>query len=169
MDQHPKVTTVVAAAASLGLHVTVSEFPEGTRTAADAAAAVGTDVATIVKSLVFRVVGGPADDRVVLALVGGSDRLDEARLAAAAGAERAERVDAEVVRQVTGFTIGGVAPFGHPEVLPTWIDDRLLEHAQVWAAAGTPRHVFAVAPDDLVAATGATVAVLRVQGEGPEG
>ncbi|OWY62848.1 hypothetical protein B7486_56230, partial [cyanobacterium TDX16] len=162
MDEHPNVTAVVAAATAAGLDVTVSEFPDGTRTAADAAAAVGTDVGSIVKSLVFRVVGGPHGDRIVLALVGGADRLDESRLAAAAGAERAERVDAAVVREATGYAIGGVPPVGHPAPLPTWVDDRLLEPDVVWAAAGTPRHVFSVAPADLVAATGATVTVLRL-------
>jgi prolyl-tRNA editing enzyme YbaK/EbsC (Cys-tRNA(Pro) deacylase) len=159
--EHPNVTAVVAAARAAGLDVTVAEFPEGTRTAADAAAAVGSDVSAIVKSLVFRVVGGPEGDRVVLALVGGADRLDEGRLAAAAGAERAERVDASVVREATGYAIGGVPPLGHPSPLPTWVDDNLLVPEQVWAAAGTPRHVFVVAPVDLVAATGATVTVLR--------
>jgi prolyl-tRNA editing enzyme YbaK/EbsC (Cys-tRNA(Pro) deacylase) len=154
---------VVAAATAAGLDVAVSEFPDGTRTAADAAAAVGTEVGSIVKSLVFRVVGGADGDRIVLALVGGADRLDESRLAAAAGAERAERVDADVVRDATGYAIGGVPPVGHPEPLPTWVDDRLLEPEVVWAAAGTPRHVFSVAPADLVAATGATVTVLRVE------
>lgn len=155
------MTAVLAAAAAAGLDVTVAEFPEGTRTAADAAAAVGSDVSAIVKSLVFRVVGGPEGDRVVLALVGGADRLDESRLAAAAGAERAERVDADEVRAATGYAIGGVPPLGHPTPLPTWIDDHLLVPTRVWAAAGTPRHVFAVAPADLVAATGATVTVVR--------
>jgi prolyl-tRNA editing enzyme YbaK/EbsC (Cys-tRNA(Pro) deacylase) len=159
--EHPNVTAVLAAARGAGLDVTVAEFPEGTRTAADAAAAVGADVSAIVKSLVFRVVGGPEGDRVVLALVGGADRLDESRLAAVAGAERAERVDAAVVREATGYAIGGVPPLGHPAPLPTWVDDNLLVPDQVWAAAGTPRHVFVVAPADLVAATGATVALLR--------
>ena len=160
---HPNVQAVVAAATAAGLDVTPSEFPDGTRTAADAAAAVDADVSCIVKTLVFRVVGGEAGDRIVLALVGGADRLDEARLAVAAGAERAERVDADVVRDATGYPIGGVPPFGHPAPLPTWIDDALLGHDEVWAAAGTPRHVFPLPPQALVAATGATVAVIRVE------
>jgi len=160
---HPNVAAVIAAAAVAGLDVVPAEFPDGTRTAADAAAAVGTDVACIVKSLVFRVVGGEHGNRLVLALVGGADRLDEARLAAAAGGERSERVDADVVREATGYPIGGVPPFGHPAPLPTWVDDALLEQDEVWAAAGTPRHVFPVAPQALVDATGATVAVLRVE------
>lgn len=160
---HPNVVAVTAAAAAAGLDVEPSEFPDGTRTAADAAAAVGADVSCIVKTLVFRVVDDDGEGRLVLALVGGADRLDEARLAAAAGGHRAERVDADVVREATGYPIGGVPPVGHPTPLPTWIDDALLAHDQVWAAAGTPRHVFPVDPRDLVSATGAVVAVLRVE------
>lgn len=162
---HPNAVAVVEAARGCGLEIDPLEFPEGTRTAAEAADAVGTAVDQIVKTLAFRLVdqpgAGPAAGRVVLALVGGADRLDEARLAAVAGAAAAERADADEVRAATGYPIGGVPPFGHPEPLETWVDDALLAHPQVWAAAGTPRHVFAVAPADLVRASGATVAHLR--------
>jgi prolyl-tRNA editing enzyme YbaK/EbsC (Cys-tRNA(Pro) deacylase) len=161
-DVHPTVARVVAAAEDAGLQVEVGEFPAGTKTAADAAAAVGSDVAAIIKSLVFRVVGGPDGDVVVLALVGGADRLDEAKLAAVVGGTGTERMDADAVREATGYAIGGIPPLGHVQPLPTWVDDRLLEQDEVWAAAGTPRHVFPVAPAALVAATGATVTVLRV-------
>lgn len=162
---HPNATAVVEAARDRGLEIDPLEFPEGTRTAAEAAAAVGTAVDRIVKTLAFRLVDEPgaehAEPRVVLALVGGADRLDEARLAAVAGAAAAERADADEVRAATGYPIGGVPPFGHPAPLATWVDDALLAHPQVWAAAGTPRHVFAVAPADLVRASGASVARLR--------
>ena len=99
--------------------------------------------------------------------MGGADRLDEARLADAAGGPATERMDADAVRAATGYAIGGIPPLGHPEPLATWVDERLLEQDEVWAAAGTPRHVFAVAPSALVTATGATVTVLRV--DGPDG
>ncbi len=147
---------VAAAAAERGLEVEVRAFPEGTRTAADAAAAIGCDVAQIVKSLVF-VVG----DDPVLALVGGADQLDEAKLSAAAGGGRVRRADADLVRAATGFAVGGVPPFGHATALRCFVDDALLRHEVVWAAAGTPTHVFSADPKALAAAAGAEVAELR--------
>ena len=146
----------VAAAVERGLDVEVQTFPAGTRTAADAAAAIGCDVAQIVKSLVFVVDGAP-----VVALVGGADRLDEARLASAAGGREVQRADADLVRTTTGYAVGGVPPFGHAADLRTFVDDALLAHDVVWAAAGTPTHVFPSTPADLVAAAGAVVAHLR--------
>lgn len=146
---HANAARVLAAAEAAGVAVEVIEYPEGTRTAAEAAVAVGCEVARIVKSLVFTVDGTP-----VLALVGGDARLDEARLAAAAGGT-VGRADADVVRAATGFPIGGVPPFGHATSLRTFVDEALLAHDTVWAAAGTPRHVFEVAPDELVRLSGA--------------
>ena len=154
---HPNARAVVAAARARGLEIDVREFPEGTRTAADAARAVGTDVGQIVKSLIFRV-----DGEVVVALVSGPNRLDEARLAAAAGGTDVSRADADAVRAATGFPIGGVPPFGHRTPLPTFVDLDLLGYDEVWAAAGTPRHVFPLAPADLVRLAGATPAALAV-------
>jgi prolyl-tRNA editing enzyme YbaK/EbsC (Cys-tRNA(Pro) deacylase) len=148
---------VIEAAAARGLSVEVRTFPQGTRTAEDAAAAIGCHVAQIVKSLVFVV-----DDEPVLALVGGADRLDEARLVAVAGGTGARRADADEVRLATGYAIGGVPPFGHATALRCFVDDALLEHDVVWAAAGTPMHVFASSPRALVEAAGADVATLRV-------
>lgn len=145
-----------AAVDAAGLDVEVRAFPEGTRTAGDAAAAIGCDVAQIVKSLVFVV-----DDEPVVALVGGADRLDTGRLAAAAGGEGVARADADRVRDATGYAVGGVPPFGHATALRCFVDDALLDHDVVWAAAGTPNHVFACAPAELVAAADATVAHLR--------
>ena len=157
-DLHRNARALVDAARSLGLAVDVREFPEGTRTAEDAARAIGVSVGQIVKSLIFRV-----DGDVVVALVSGPNRLDEGRLAAAAGRPGAPiaRVDAAGVRSATGFPIGGVPPFGHPQPLATYVDEDLLAFDEVWAAAGTPRHVFAVAPGDLVRVTGGRVAQLR--------
>lgn len=150
---------VADAAAALGLEIHVEAFPDGTRTAEDAARAVGCDVAQIVKSLAF-----VAGDDVVLALVSGPDRLDEAKLADAAGVEPAavRRASADEVRAATSYAVGGVPPFGHPQPLRTWIDRHLLGHEQVWAAAGTPVHVFSVEPGALAAAAGATPADLAV-------
>jgi prolyl-tRNA editing enzyme YbaK/EbsC (Cys-tRNA(Pro) deacylase) len=148
---HANARAVVDAGAGLGLAVAVREFPEGTRTAEDAARAVGVDVGQIVKSLVFAV-----GDDVVVALVSGPNRLDERRLAEAAGDGSAP------VRAATGYPIGGVPPFGHPRPLATFVDEDLLGYDELWAAAGTPRHVFPIAPADLVRATGGRVAPLRV-------
>lgn len=150
---------VVAAASAAGLDIAVREYPEGTRTAQDAADAIGVDVGQIVKSLVFTV-----DGEVVVALVSGPNRLDEARLAEAAGHPGAPvgRADAAAVREATGYPIGGVPPLGHARPLATFLDEDLLGYAEVWAAAGTPHHNFAVAPAALVRATGARVASLRV-------
>jgi prolyl-tRNA editing enzyme YbaK/EbsC (Cys-tRNA(Pro) deacylase) len=154
---HRNAASVVTAAATGGLAIDVREFPAGTRTAADAAAAVGVDVGQIVKSLVFPVDGDP-----VVALVSGPNRLDEARLSAAAGGGKVARADADAVRAATGFPIGGVPPFGHPGPLPTFVDRDLLAYEVVWAAAGTPRHVFPITPADLLRLSDATPADLTV-------
>jgi prolyl-tRNA editing enzyme YbaK/EbsC (Cys-tRNA(Pro) deacylase) len=146
---------VVEAARGLGLSIEPREFPEGTRTAADAAAAIGVTVGQIVKSLCFAV-----DGEVVMALVSGGNQLDEARLAAAAGGDTCERVDADTVRAATSFPIGGVPPFGHATPLRVFVDEDLLQYDVVWAAAGTPHSNFSIAPHQLVEATKGTVAVL---------
>jgi len=150
---HPNTERVRDAARAAGLTIEVREFPEGTRTADDAARAIGCTVDQIVKSLVFLV-----DDEPVIALVSGAHRLDEAALLAAHGATEIARADADTVRSATGYPIGGVPPFGHPSPLPTYMDPHLLTFDVVWAAAGTPRHVFAVDPADLRAATRAEAA-----------
>jgi prolyl-tRNA editing enzyme YbaK/EbsC (Cys-tRNA(Pro) deacylase) len=122
------------------------EFPQGTRTAADAAAAIGCEVGAICKSLVFRVGDAP-----LLIIASGANRVDEARFGA-------EKADAAFVRERTGFAIGGVPPFGHVQAIETIVDEDLLAYATVWAAAGTPSSVFPIAPADLVARTGGRVA-----------
>lgn len=153
---HANVRRVVAAAAELGLDIEIREFSEGTKTAADAAAAIGVEVGQIVKSLIFS-----HGDDVVVALVSGVNQLDEAKLSAVAGGAPVGRVDADRVRTATGYPIGGVPPFGHAGPLATFVDEDLLRHDVVWAAAGTWNHVFAISPAALVDASGGTVADLR--------
>jgi prolyl-tRNA editing enzyme YbaK/EbsC (Cys-tRNA(Pro) deacylase) len=142
--------------ADSGIGVAVKRFPEGTRTAGDAARAVGCEVGQIVKSLVFLAAGRP-----VVALVSGANRLDEALLAAAAG-EPVAKADAELARAATGYAIGGVPPFGHATAVPVFMDRDLLGHAVVWAAAGRPDSVFEIAPERLRELSGATVADLKI-------
>jgi prolyl-tRNA editing enzyme YbaK/EbsC (Cys-tRNA(Pro) deacylase) len=153
---HRNVTRVVAAGRELGVPVEPVRFPAGTKTAADAAAAIGCDVGQIVKSLIFAV-----DGSVVLAYVSGANQLDEAKLAAAAGGAQCSRVDADAVRLATGFPIGGVPPFGHTTDLRVFIDPDLLQYEEIWAAAGTWTDVFALTPDQLVAASGGLVTDLK--------
>ena len=137
-----------------GIAIDVRRFSQGTRTAEDAAAAIGCSVAQIVKSLVFTVDGNP-----VVALISGADRLDTTRLAAVAGGVVA-RADAHLVRDATGYSIGGVPPFGHARPLPVYCDRGLLGHDVVWAAAGRPDTVFPIAPARLVELSRATVEAL---------
>lgn len=156
MDQHPNVRRVVEAARARGLEIEPRTFPEGTKTAADAAAAIGVDVGQIVKSLIFAV-----DGEVVLAYVSGANQLDERKLAAAAGGAKCSRVDADAVRAATGFPIGGVPPFGHATHLQVFIDPDLLQWPEVWAAAGTWHDVFGIEPHQLVTASEGTVVELK--------
>jgi prolyl-tRNA editing enzyme YbaK/EbsC (Cys-tRNA(Pro) deacylase) len=153
---HRNTLRVVEAAAELGLTISPRQFPDGTKTAADAAAAIGVEVGQIVKSLIFAV-----DGEVVLAYVSGANQLDEARLAAAAGGTKCSRVDADTVRRVTGFPIGGVPPFGHDTALRAFVDPDLLNYDEVWAAAGTWHDVFPLSPADLVRASGGVVVDLK--------
>ena len=150
---HRNVRAVVDAAAERGLTIEPRSYPDGTRTAQDAADAIGVEVGQIVKSLVFLVDGKPT-----MALVPGDRMLDESLLAAAAGGTEVERPDGDAVRAATGFPIGGVPPIGHP--LPVYVDEGLLAYDEVWAAAGTWTDVFPVAPDELVRVTGGTVCEL---------
>src|SRR6188768_3089167 len=153
---HRNVQRVIDAGRAAGVDVEPVRFPEGTKTAADAAAAIGCEVGQIVKSLIFAV-----DGEVVLAYVSGANRLDEKKLAAAAGGARCTRVDADVVREATGFPIGGVPPFGLASPLRVFIDPDLLTFDEVWAAAGTWNDVFPIVPDELVRASVGTVVDLR--------
>ena len=135
-------------------HCRVVEMPDSTRTAAEAAAAIGCTVAQIAKSLVFR---GTESGDPVLVIASGTNRVEPQRLAALLG-EPVEKPDADYVRERTGFVIGGVPPLGHSEPLRTFIDRDLLAFDDIWAAAGTPRAVFRLSPDDLVSMTGGEVA-----------
>lgn len=156
---HPSAQKVADAARELGLDVKIIEFNQTTRTAQEAADAIGCEVGQIVKSLCFA-----ADGQPVMALVSGSNRLDTRKLAAVhgVGRKRVKRATADAVKEATGFTIGGVPPFGHLRPLPIYVDEDLLRYDVVWAAAGTPFAVFAIAPQELVRACGGTVAELCV-------
>ena len=151
----PAVERVAAALREQGIEVGMVEFAQSTRTAEEAAQAVGTDAAHIVKSLVFLANRAP-----LLALVSRSNRVSIDRLSAALGTP-IQRADAATVRAATGFAIGGVAPVGHPGPLPVICDADLLRHETVFAAAGTPNTVFPIDPADLVRITGARVVELK--------
>ena len=145
----------LGAAEVLGHPVEVRRFPEGTKTAEDAARAIGCEVGQIVKSLVFL-----ADERPVVALVSGANRVDLDKLARVAGARSVRRADGDEVRALTGFAIGGVPPFGHATAATVLVDRDLARHETVWAAAGLPDAVFPAAPADLLRASGGTLADL---------
>ena len=155
-DVHPNTVRVIAAAREAGLEITTRRFPEGTKTAADAAAAIGVAVGQIVKSLVFAV-----DGEIVMAYVSGANQLDEKKLAAAAGGAKCSRVDADAVRAATGYPIGGVPPLGLATQLRIFIDPDLLQYDKVWAAAGTWNDVFEISPASLHKVTKAVLADLR--------
>jgi prolyl-tRNA editing enzyme YbaK/EbsC (Cys-tRNA(Pro) deacylase) len=147
---------VAETARNLGLEIEVREFPEGTRTAQDAANAIGVSVGQIVKSLVFLADGAP-----IVCLVSGANRVDTGRLAQAIDAGRIDRADADTVREATGFAIGGVPPFGHATDVAVYCDRDLLVHDVIWSAAGTPTAVFSAEPRALIEASGARVVDLK--------
>ena len=140
-------------AAQLDLDIAVMEMPDSTRTAQEAADACGCRLGQIVKSLIFQ---GAESGAPYLLLVSGSNRVDEKKVAATFG-EGLRRPDADYVRELTGYAIGGVPPFGHATAVQTFIDRDLLGHDVIWAAAGTPKCLFSVAPEALEVATGAQV------------
>jgi len=148
---------VQQALAARGAAFTVVELPASTRTAADAATAIGCTVAQIVKSLVFREV---ATERPLLVLASGVNQVDMDKLAAVVGGPMA-KADADFVRRATGFAIGGIPPLGHVTPLVPYIDQDLLGLGEVWAAAGTPHAVFALPAATLPVLTGGIVADLR--------
>ncbi|MEO7397811.1 MAG: YbaK/EbsC family protein [Ilumatobacteraceae bacterium] len=155
-DAHPNVAGVVAAAREQGLEIEPQHFGAGAKSAIDAANAIGVAVGQIVKSLIFAV-----DGDLVVALVSGSNQLDERKLAAAAGGTACARVDADAVRTATGFPIGGVPPFGHATKLSVFIDPDLLRYDEVWAAAGTWHDVFGIEPHKLAEASEGMVTDLK--------
>lgn len=155
MSGSSSIERVRAALAAAGHPDTIASFPEGTRSAADAAAAVGCDVAQIAKSIVFR-----AGSRAVLVIASGANRVDIGKVAAAIG-QPLKRAEGSWVRDTTGFAIGGVSPVGHlaPPIL--LLDTDLMAFDPIWAAAGSPQHVFRTSPAELLRMTGAQVADIR--------
>ncbi len=164
--RHESARRVEAALATLGLTDRVRELSDSTRTAADAAEAIGCETRQIVKSLVFRT---GRTQRAVLILTSGAHRVDEAWLERYVG-EPLERADPEFARAAAGFAIGGVPPIGHPAPLPTFVDLDLLELREVWAAAGTPHAVCRLTAGELLRITRATpIAVTPVRPRVPDG
>lgn len=151
----PSVERVRAALLAAGHDDTIAVFPDGTRTAQDAANAVGCTVAQIAKSIVLR-----AGDQVVLVVASGANRVDTAKTAALLG-QQVKPADGRWVRDVTGFAIGGVAPVGHQNPPRIFIDQDLMALDPIWAAAGSPRHVFRTSAEALARMTGGTVADIR--------
>lgn len=137
----------------------VIEFPESTRTSAEAAAAVGCTVGQIAKSVIFQT---KTTKQAVLVIASGINRVDEKRLALLVG-EKLQKPDAEFVRQQTGFVIGGVPPVGHSQPLLTYIDEDLLQYGEIWAAAGHPNAVFQLTPGELVHMTNGQVVAIRLE------
>ncbi len=148
---------VQEALAAQGFAFDVREFPDSTRTSAEAAAAIGCSVAQIAKSLVFR---GSESGNAVLIIASGANRVDPAKAEALLG-ESIKRADADFVREATGFAIGGVPPLGHDRPLVTLIDEDLLAFEEIWAAAGTPNAVFRLSPTDLSDLTGGRIGDLK--------
>lgn len=136
-----------------GLTVTIHEMPAATRTATEAASAAGVTLDQIVKSILLQGASGA----LYLFLTAGGNQVDPTR-AALLTSEALHRADADAVRRITGFAIGGVSPVGHLSPLPIWFDPRLMEFPVVWAAAGTPHHIFPIAPAALLTLSGATLA-----------
>ncbi|HEX3272995.1 MAG TPA: YbaK/EbsC family protein [Ktedonobacterales bacterium] len=156
MEMSEAARRVAEALAAAGVEAEVRSFAESTRTADEAAAAVGANVGQIVKSLVFL-----ADGRPILALVSGANRLDTAKLAQITEA-KITRADADTVRAATGYAIGGVPPVGLATALPVYCDRDLLQQSEVWAAAGTPHTVFSIEPETLARITNAEIVDLAV-------
>jgi len=147
------VQKVQNALQSLGMTLHVVEMPDSTRTAVEAAQAVGCQLGQIVKSLVFK---AKRSERPILVVASGANRVNERAIEALIG-EPLGKADADFVRQRTGFVIGGVPPVGHTERLETFIDEDLLQFEEIWAAAGTPNAVFRLSPGDLAKMTGGRV------------
>lgn len=146
---------VQAALRGLGLELQITQLDASTRTAQQAADAIGTELGSIVKSLVFL-----ADEQPIIVLVAGDRHVDPGSLKALSGARQIAMANADQVRQATGYAIGGVPPIGHKTPLPVWIDRSLSRFETVYAAAGGPRAVFPIAYSKLVDLTGGTVADL---------
>jgi len=160
MDQKPlsaSAQKVQDALSARGMTLQVVELPGSTRTAQEAAQAIGCGVGQIVKSLVFK---GKRSGKPVLVIASGGNRVDERKIEALIG-EPLGKADADFVRQQTGFVIGGVPPVGHNQALLTYVDADLLQYSEIWAAAGTPHAVFYLTPQELCELTGGEVLELK--------
>lgn len=155
---HPLFAEALDALGLGELRAEIRRFPDATRTAAEAAAAIGCELSQICKSLIFAADGVP-----VLVLMDGASRVDVERVRRELGAQKVTRAKAEVVRETTGFAIGGVPPFGHRTRTRVLADRSLLDHDLVWAAAGTPHTVFPMEPKTLIAHSGGTMVDVREQ------
>jgi prolyl-tRNA editing enzyme YbaK/EbsC (Cys-tRNA(Pro) deacylase) len=153
---HPRFAEALRELGLDELNTKVRRFPDATRTAAEAAAAIGCELSQICKSLIFAADGVP-----VLVLMDGASRVDLERVRAELGADKVTRAKADVVREATGYAIGGVPPFGHRTRTRVLADRSLLTHDVVWAAAGNPHAVFPLPPKDLIAHAGATLVDVR--------
>ncbi|MFF8973173.1 YbaK/EbsC family protein [Streptomyces sp. NPDC014995] len=153
---HPRFADALDALGLGDLHTRIRRFPDATRTAAEAADAIGCELSQICKSLIFAADGVP-----VLVLMDGASRVDVELVRKELGAEKVTRADVDVVRETTGYAIGGVPPFGHRTRTRVLADRGLLAHDVVWAAAGTPYTVFPMAPGELVDRAGATLVDVR--------
>lgn len=159
-EAHPRFADALRELGLDDLHDRIRRFPDGTRTAAEAAAAVGCALSQICKSLVFAADGTP-----VLVLMDGASRVDVELVRRELGAGKVTRAEADVVRETTGYAIGGVPPFGHRTRTRVLADRGLLDHDTVWAAAGTPHTVFPMDPKALIAHAGGTVVDVRERAE----
>lgn len=159
---HPSAQKVAAAAQELGLTVEIKEFEQTTRSAQEAAEAIGCQLGQIVKSLCFSV-----NDQPIMTLVSGVNQLDERKLATwcGVGRKKVKRDSADAVKATTGFSIGGVPPFGHLTPMTIYVDEDLLQFETVWAAAGTPFAVFAIGPNELIRGSGGTAVSLKKDGK----
>ncbi|MGW0842480.1 YbaK/EbsC family protein [Streptomyces sp. NPDC002787] len=153
---HPRFAEALTTLGLGELHAEIRRFPEATRTAAEAAAALGCELSEICKSLIFAADGVP-----VLVLMDGASRVDVELVRRELGAEKVTRARADVVRETTGYAIGGVPPFGHRTRTRVLADRSLLDHATVWAAAGTPHTVFPMDPKALITHAGADLVDVR--------
>ncbi|MDC0772943.1 YbaK/EbsC family protein [Streptomyces sp. HD] len=159
---HPRFAAALEELGLGGLHARIRRFPDATRTAGEAAAAIGCELSQICKSLIFA-----ADGEPVLVLMDGASRVDLELVRRELGVQKVTRAKADVVREATGYAIGGVPPFGHRTKTRVLADRSLLEHEVVWAAAGNPHAVFPMAPEDLVVHAGATLVDVREQTQTP--
>ena len=157
MSLSPSAQKVQDQIKSLGFDYTVVEHAESTRTAQEAAERAGCELGQIVKSLIFK---GKISGKPILVLTSGANRVDEKRISQYAG-EAIGRADADFVRTVTGFAIGGVPPIGHPQKLETYLDEDFLQYRTVWAAAGTPNAIFELKTSDLQKMTGGRIARVK--------